>query len=120
MPISADIPNHSYAEAGVVRAINVQRRRRGLRTLRPRRGLARVSAQHTFQMLANDSLQHASFDGTSIVARWVCTRTLGPVVVMSRRVTSFQFATDSPPTARIVSPIAIEEASAGADAVART
>ena len=69
MPISADIPSHSYAEAGVVRAINVQRRRHGLRTLRPRRGLARVSARHTFQMLAHDSLQHASFDGTSLQRR---------------------------------------------------
>ena len=68
MPI-ADIPNHTYAESAVVRAINFERRRHGLRSLRARRGLARVAGRHSANMLRFDRFQHASFDGTSITDR---------------------------------------------------
>ena len=68
MPI-ADSAHHNPAEAAIVRAINMERRRRGLRTVRPRRGLARVADRHTRRMLRFDRLQHASFDGSSLHTR---------------------------------------------------
>lgn len=68
MPIS-DIPNHNHAEAAIVRAINSERARNGVRPLRSRRGLARVAAGHSKDMLRFDSFQHSSFDGTTITQR---------------------------------------------------
>lgn len=68
MPI-ADIPNHTHAESAIVWAMNVERRRHGLRSLRARRGLARVAFRHSVDQLRHDRMQHASFDGTTIVQR---------------------------------------------------
>lgn len=68
MPI-ADIPNHNAAETSIVRVMNAERARHGLRPLRSRRGLARVAARHSADMLRYDRFQHSSFDGTTISQR---------------------------------------------------
>ncbi|WP_205696008.1 CAP domain-containing protein [Conexibacter sp. SYSU D00693] len=65
----ADIPNHTKTEHNIAWAINAERRRHGLRSLRARRGLARVADGHSADQLRFDRMQHDGFDGKTVMQR---------------------------------------------------
>lgn len=74
MPLAtpADIHAHASAqraETAIVREVNRERRRRGLRRLRTSPRLAWVARDQTLDQLRFDRLDHASSDGTSPSAR---------------------------------------------------
>ncbi len=58
-----------HAEIALVRTINTERARRGLRVLRPSRKLSRAADRHTGDMLRRGRLDHSSRDGTPFAMR---------------------------------------------------
>jgi uncharacterized protein YkwD len=58
-----------HAEIALVRTINTERARRGLRILRPSRRLSRAADRHTADMLRRGRLDHASANGAPFAAR---------------------------------------------------
>jgi uncharacterized protein YkwD len=58
-----------HAEIALVRTINAERARRGLRVLRPSRKLSRSADRHTADMLRRGRLDHFSWDGTPFSSR---------------------------------------------------
>ena len=66
MPITQAL---DHAEIALVRTINTERARRGLRVLRPSRKLSRSADRHTRDMLRRGRLDHFSWDGTSFPSR---------------------------------------------------
>ena len=58
-----------HAEIALVRTINTERARRGLRTLRPSRKLSRTADRHTADMLRRGRLDHTSGNGTVFTSR---------------------------------------------------
>lgn len=75
-------------ERAIVRAINHQRARYGLRRVRPSHGLARAADFHSREMLAGDYFAHASRDGGSFdrrVRRFAAHRALGETLAVVPR-----------------------------------
>lgn len=75
-------------ERAIVRAVNHQRARHGLRPVRPSRGLARAADFHSREMLAGDYFAHVSRDGGSFdrrVRRFASHRTLGETLAVVPR-----------------------------------
>ncbi len=66
MPITQAL---DHAEIALVRTINTERARRGLRVLRPSRKLSRAADRHTADMLRRGRLDHDSRDGTPFSSR---------------------------------------------------
>ncbi len=66
MPITQAL---DHAEIALVRTINTERARRGLRILRPSRKLSRAADRHTRDMLRRGALDHTSRDGTVFTSR---------------------------------------------------
>ena len=66
MPITQAL---DHAEIALVRTINTERARRGLRVLRPSRRLSRAADRHTGDMLRRGELDHSSRDGTPFALR---------------------------------------------------
>jgi len=58
-----------HAEIALVRTINTERARRGLRVLRPSRALSRTADRHTADILRSGTLDHSSRDGTVFSSR---------------------------------------------------
>ncbi len=77
-----------HGEIALVRTINSERARRGLRVLRPSKRLSKVADRHTGDMLRRGRLDHFSWDGTSFSSRLravVSWSQLGEVLAWSGR-----------------------------------
>ena len=75
-------------ERAIVRAVNAERAAVGLPGLRPSRRLSRGAARHSYDLLRNDRLGHASSDGTPFarrVARVGSFRLAGEVIAFAPR-----------------------------------
>jgi uncharacterized protein YkwD len=93
MPLATpvDVPAHaagSRAENAIVRLVNVERRRYGLRRLRVSSALTRSAEQHSWDCLRHDWISHVSSDGTGPdrrIARVTAARASGETMAWSQR-----------------------------------
>jgi uncharacterized protein YkwD len=85
---AAATPRMDGLERAIVRGINRQRARAGLRRMRPSRSLARAADFHTREMLAANYFAHSSRNGGSFatrIRRFVRARTVGETLAWRSR-----------------------------------